>query len=425
MTWLAIPFSLGWAQPITYTLDPAQSVVGVSGQLAGFTIQEQGPGSLSTRYEGTLGATGTACEVTFDDSGLVTALNSGSWAPRDSDVTADAPANYGILAEGPLPPGFDLTDLPLPSGVPPGSITIERVRVRSAIRNLAFTLGSPTLAIPSDGALPGTRLVNTTVTGNVDVAVFVDARFGFFTLPDQAVTNFTFAITNVVTTNGNPNTTLARADGVETLTVELDNTLQFTALATNDVNFSLQGQIVASRPVAADPAPGIAALPDLQVMPGMSLTNAIAISDPLAACRMLTFTLQGPGSVTPGAWSWTPTAADIGTQMVTISATDILDPTRFAFESFQVVVAEPAPPEPEPPPPPEILAFVVEPTQRAITFEALGGFSYELEVSPGLESNTTWVVADSITMTGTNASVTLRHEALCVGEEFYRLQISP
>src|SRR4029453_1244994 len=67
---------------VTFTIDPAQSSISLAGTVVGATIKEQGSGSLTTRFSGSVTAELTDSTITFTDAGLVMADNNGEWEPK-------------------------------------------------------------------------------------------------------------------------------------------------------------------------------------------------------------------------------------------------------------------------------------------------------------------------------------------------------
>jgi hypothetical protein len=86
-----------------FVVDPGSSSLALSGDVGGAAIQQQGPGSLVTTYEGQI-------DVDFDlDALTISFLNdgssgaiadiSGSWQPNINGGSGSAPANYGAQAQ--------------------------------------------------------------------------------------------------------------------------------------------------------------------------------------------------------------------------------------------------------------------------------------------------------------------------------------
>jgi hypothetical protein len=88
-------------QPVTFTLEPASSVLTLSGTAQGTTLQPQAAGSLTTHYSGTLATMldpDNPQTIAFQAPGTaLTAANSGSWQPAPGGAAGSAPAAYGAF----------------------------------------------------------------------------------------------------------------------------------------------------------------------------------------------------------------------------------------------------------------------------------------------------------------------------------------
>ena len=79
----------------TFTLEQTQSVLTISGTFSGFAIQQQGPGSLTTRYTGTIQTDLSDATIAFVGGSQIVGVTNGNWEPGPSGVAGTAPANYG------------------------------------------------------------------------------------------------------------------------------------------------------------------------------------------------------------------------------------------------------------------------------------------------------------------------------------------
>jgi hypothetical protein len=89
----------GTAAPLTFSVDSANSSLTLSGDVNGSTLQQQGPGSLTTHYSGTVAAVWdrVAGTLNFLSAGTdAVAANSGNWQPLPGGNSGSAPANYGV-----------------------------------------------------------------------------------------------------------------------------------------------------------------------------------------------------------------------------------------------------------------------------------------------------------------------------------------
>jgi hypothetical protein len=136
------------ATPIAFVIDPTVSSVRLSGTvnyLGSHTIEQQGTGSLTTTYQGTVaanydpadGANGSLQFVTAGTS--VTANNSGNWQPRSGGASGSEAANYG------------------------GKASLFLATAYVAVRNLAFNLStSSALSLSATGGFTSHQTMTTT-----------------------------------------------------------------------------------------------------------------------------------------------------------------------------------------------------------------------------------------------------------------------
>src|ERR1041384_2708831 len=89
-----------------FTGDTTPSRVTVSGNVTGAPVQEQGPGSLTTGFGGTLYLEQTANSIQFADGSRVFAMDSGTWQPLPDGGSGGAAANYGGMASDSFSTGF-------------------------------------------------------------------------------------------------------------------------------------------------------------------------------------------------------------------------------------------------------------------------------------------------------------------------------
>jgi hypothetical protein len=83
------------AAPISYTVDPTQSVLTLSGALGGQPFQSQVSGSLAASYVGTITGNRDFASGTLQiTGGNIAAQNGGSYAPPE---IVPAPGNYGVF----------------------------------------------------------------------------------------------------------------------------------------------------------------------------------------------------------------------------------------------------------------------------------------------------------------------------------------
>jgi len=198
------------AAPVVFTIDPAQSQVTISGNIAGATIQEQGPGSLTTKFGGTIKADVTSSTVQFTGGSAIDAEVNGDWEPGVGGAAGRAPADYG----GQAPTVF--------------------FTAKGAFRNILLDVTSDPLAL-SNGSFDASSLV-----------------FGFpadskATLDyDAVLTKGSRALTGLSTNKVTELGTLSTEAGVQKLVIRVDTEFKFRALTANDSTGKLVGQLVAT-----------------------------------------------------------------------------------------------------------------------------------------------------------------------------------
>src|SRR5438477_4957673 len=81
-----------------FEVDTSQSRVSISGSDLGQPLREQGSGSLTTQYSGTLVAAVSGDIIQFPGQSQVVAFDNGSWEPLSDGSDGSEPANYGGAA---------------------------------------------------------------------------------------------------------------------------------------------------------------------------------------------------------------------------------------------------------------------------------------------------------------------------------------
>jgi len=188
---------------MTLHIDPAQSFITVAGAVAGSPIEQQGLGSLTARYGGTIKVDLTDTDIRFINGGSINAHPSGNWQP------GAAPADYGVR------------------------LTADSTVIMAAVRNVIFDVASNTLPIV-DGQFSTGGQMYRLVSGRVDFAV------GVFTssidLPtDTVVSNAAAAFS-----------TISNATGEVRLTIPVSLSVTYSVLGEQDSTFTFTGQLVAS-----------------------------------------------------------------------------------------------------------------------------------------------------------------------------------
>src|SRR5215831_12840075 len=98
------PFSQVVAE--IFTLDPEQSLVTISGSVVGGTITNQGPGSLTTKFGGTIQVSITGNSLQFTGQSHVVGQTNGSWQPKSDGSSGNEPADYGGYANVGIAAGY-------------------------------------------------------------------------------------------------------------------------------------------------------------------------------------------------------------------------------------------------------------------------------------------------------------------------------
>ena len=237
---------LGMAASVTYAVDPARSVLYLTGTYAGASLQPTAstffgiPGptngfdSLTAFYQGTIAAERDSSANTLRiTGGSVLAQDNGVFIPPTSTAI---PANYGAILN------------PYSNGVPlPGAST----SFNTAVRTFAFSLHSP--VIGSSSNFDASQISGTITSGSLDFALIT-------TNPSLGTTS---EIDGTTSLGGDLNlasgaASLTTVDGVETLTIPFSADLLSTQASGEPLYLQLSGTIVGT---SAVPDPGIAALP--------------------------------------------------------------------------------------------------------------------------------------------------------------------
>ncbi len=219
-----IPFlSLGAAD---FTLLPDQSVIALSGSAINFNLLEQGAGSLSTKYRGTIKAdVGTG--ITFTGSSTINADNSGTWQPLANGESGSALAVYGGKADGGI-----------------------LGQALAAARNVRLDFTSGVIPINGTSFDSSSLLVGfvTNANGVLDFAVS-----GLFVSKKGKVDLLGYATNRVTTT-----ATLETSGNTQTLTLPVNADFYFKLVSDKDTKLSVKGQLVATRTIGGTTPPTFA-----------------------------------------------------------------------------------------------------------------------------------------------------------------------
>ncbi len=216
---LNAPLGVLQSAPATFTIDPLQSQMTISGTALGDPLLEQGSGSLTAHFGGTFEADVTDAAIKFTGGSAIDGQPSGEWEPLPDGSAGKALADYGAKA------------------------TILGSGTKASLRNVLLDATSGALALTA---------------GNFDSAGIV---FGF---PASSTASLDYRVsglfgtsntkrleglsTNQVTTGG----TLLTSGNVQTLTIPVDAKFSFTLILSDDIKFTLKGQLVATRALGPD-----------------------------------------------------------------------------------------------------------------------------------------------------------------------------
>ena len=201
-----------------FVVDTSRSQVSISGSVAGSPIREQGPGSLTTHYGGTLLAEVSSDTIQFPGQSQVVAVNSGSWQPLADGSDGSEPANYGGTATAFLTTGV------------------------AAVREARVDVTSGALAI-SDGRF--------------------DTQGLTFTIPSGASTSLSYRLRGANNSSGvyalagesatgqEGQANLTTVGDEQVLTIPIHYTFYYSLVAQNDTAVTLRGQLVATRSLSA------------------------------------------------------------------------------------------------------------------------------------------------------------------------------
>jgi len=215
---LVLPTLNGSAQ--VFTLDPEQSLITISGTVVGGAITNQGPGSLTTKFGGTIRLTVSGDSLQFTGQSRLLGQTNGSWQPKTDGSAGSEPANYGGFANV----GFA-------SG-------------NAALRDLLFDVISPPLKLNA-GQFDSTSLT--------------------FLFPSNATSSLAYNVTGLLSKHGvialtgyatNKITALSSltssgVGGQQVLSIPVDATYFFKVISANDTVIRLTGQLVAVQTSAA------------------------------------------------------------------------------------------------------------------------------------------------------------------------------
>jgi hypothetical protein len=221
--WIAVDDLRVTAAPLMFTIDSPSSALTLSGDVGGSAIQQQGAGSLTTHYSGTIAAVwdNTAGTINFLSAGSdAVAANSGSWQPLAGGGSGSAPANYGAR------------------------VTAGLVTVQAALRELHASLSTSTpLSLTGSGPYTFASSQTLAVTHG-----FADYNAGIFGSGRADISN-----NSAGNTSATPGTLEDLGNGNYRLTLPVDVTIT-TTVSGQPANLHIQGTIVANATSTVDPS---------------------------------------------------------------------------------------------------------------------------------------------------------------------------
>ena len=221
------------AGPVLFTVDSASSVITESGSITanGVTLPfaEQGTGSLSTHYAGTVLVNLTPPTLQFPGGSLILAITNGSWQPAPGGAAGSAPADS--------------------AGKISYSLFFFSLNGYMAGRDIKLDLTSPSLPMTNSG-FDGSQLAVTYLT-NMPPLATSDFRLTS-TIPGISSTNGTITMTGTFN-NGPSAAYLTNTAGLLKLVIPVDVTNVSSGMATNDTTMILKGQFVGTAPASAWP----------------------------------------------------------------------------------------------------------------------------------------------------------------------------
>ena len=213
---LASGVFLASASPAVFTIDNSQTVIAVSGVIAGFPFSQQGSGSLTTSYSGNINADLSGSTVQFTGGSAISAQNNGTWQPGLGGASGSAPADNGAYA-----------------------LAYSFFPVYGALRNIVLDMTSPGLPVTA-GNFDGNSLVFSFATSAAALDYESSAIGGGGSLALDGDSTNTIVGQATISTNA----------GVRTLSFPINTTFVFTLLSPDDSSVHLTGQIVATNSIS-------------------------------------------------------------------------------------------------------------------------------------------------------------------------------
>jgi hypothetical protein len=217
------------AELVTYTIDPAESALTLTGQLTDNTASQQSSGSLFTSYSGSIVADRGATTIQFPGGSALNAAVSGNYFPDNDGFDDTDPGDYGRTAPGPF-----------------GTTAFE------AIRDLVFDLFDDTsglgATVAANGSFPSTSFGLEIDDGESDT------MFGLGGNPDNSLIG-----KGTANSSGLGSSSVVVNGDIETLTLKISTgPIGYNVSQSGDSTLVFTGTIVATRTII--PEPGSVAL---------------------------------------------------------------------------------------------------------------------------------------------------------------------
>lgn len=177
----------------TFTIDPAQSSVTLSGSVSSAPLSPQGPGSLTTRLEGTLAVETAGGQITLA-GGTIDARTNGVWAPGPFGEAGSAPADFGAQATSPFGAVIGaLRDIVMTANSP--AITLNGAQFNASSIVFSFPEGS-TAALDFDAGVIGRdrRMLAANATNNAATTGSLTGSAGARVLTIDVKATFVFSL---------------------------------------------------------------------------------------------------------------------------------------------------------------------------------------------------------------------------------------
>jgi hypothetical protein len=207
---MAMVISGAGALAATFTVDPQQSSITLSGTVAGAPLSEQGPGSLISHITGTLEASTSGGQVSIA-SGSLDFLTNGVWQPALGGQPGSAPADFGANAQT----FFGTT--------------------RGAFRDVLVLVSAPGRALQASGQFDASAIIFALPTNSSTKLDYSSSLIG------TGSTNIQGVATNKAATTG----TVTGSAGSQIITINVDATYHLSILFDNDTELNVKGQVIA------------------------------------------------------------------------------------------------------------------------------------------------------------------------------------